>query len=644
MRRKKQIALLLSFVMVIVAAMSGNLQVRAAITNVSFHMSISVANGTNAPDHYGVDYQVVDAEGENVAGEGYSGNINQSSSSPANISFSSIDESYMIKFTVQSAGLSIRLGGNDVTNEGWSNGKTVPVSEVNGKNYNFELYRSDNGGGGNPPSQGDTYEISFADGTVTGNTVSYTVGDSTVTLTSSVPIRENKVTVGENDAFAISDNFDHETMEVAVYTEDGFGTTLNVVDGSTSIANRTNDGGIPNRLTMIIREKGNHDPNPPQEPGNDFDGRAYFVWQGENDALCVHEITGLEESRSQGEIIAFDIIYIPVSEVKDDVTGEQFEIGNDSYYWMWSSAKPFIDENGSSYTAFTNALDALSEPEFRTIAIDPCGAEDGESTVCTNGDRVFRATIYDNATFEGIAFSQSEDDYTYFPNFWDNVFFTNTVDISNTTAENPAVYEAFLIEPTIHFGKADNSVNEITGIRPLDVPDGAVTITENPVAGYDIEFGSNFFDNVVFEIETGEESYYIEIVRTAMQVFDTNGPEEENPQVVAKIFYDENESYSDYEVYATIHYKNGDASVQKIAVSEITDDGFGNAPAPGTYEMEAGKGLKCAQYSVPLTEDIEGIDFNAVKNGALSGNSYGGSYFGSENGVYYDIETREVIY
>lgn len=34
-----------------------------------------------------------------------------------------------------------------------------------------------------------------------------------------------------------------------------------------------------------------------------------------------------------------------------------------------------------------------------------------------------------------------------------------------------------------------------------------------------------------------------EIARTAIQVFDTNGPDEENPLVVAKVFYDENESY-----------------------------------------------------------------------------------------------------
>lgn len=505
------------------------------------------------------------------------------------------------------------------------------------------------GGQSLKPVKGDGagYEIAFTDGTVNGNTITYVVGEANVTVTvENATVSDSKVIIpfGQegNVTFALSDNFDADTMEVALRVadeNDDFETTLNVSEGRTSLANKTNDGGLPNNLKLIIRAKENNG------PGNEFDGKAYFVWQGANDALCVHEITGLEESRSQGDIIAFDIIYIPVSDVKDDVTGEQFVIGNENYYWMWSAAEQFINDNNSSYTSFADALDKIwGSPEFRSIAIDPCGAESGNSTVCTNGDREFRATIYDDTTFEGVVFSQNENDYTYFPSFWDNVFFTNTVDISNSTAEEPAVYESFLIEPKIHFGKADNSVNEFTGIRALNVPDGAVTITGDAASGYDIEFGSNFFDNVVFEITTANENYYLEIARTAIQVFDTNGPDEENPLVVAKVFYDENESYSDYEVYATIHYKDGSKSIKKAAVSEITDDGFGNTPPAGTYEMEAGKGLKCAQYSVPLTNDIEGIDFNAVKSGALSGASYGGSYFGSDSGIYYDIEERSIVY
>lgn len=495
-----------------------------------------------------------------------------------------------------------------------------------------------------PQPRERTYEIIFTDGNVSGNMVSYAVGESTVVLTSGVAISDDKVIVEENDEFTLSDSFNPDTMEVIVYADDGFRTTLNVADRKTSIANKTNEGGVPDSVKLKIQEKANDFPEPPEGPECEFDGIAYFVWQGAGDTLCVHKITGLEASRSDGEKISFDIIYIPVSEVKDDNTGEPFVIGNKNYFWAWSSAEQFIEDNSSSYSAFVEAIDNFSYDEKRSTLIDPCGAVDGESTVCTNGDRTFRATIYADSTFEGVAFSQNENDYAYFPSFWDNVFFTNTVDISGTSEEDPAIYEAFLLEPTIHFGEVARSVDAFTGVRALNVPDGAVTITGNATNGYDIEFASNFFDNVVFEITTANGNYYLQIVRTAIQVFDIAGPEVENTKIVAKVFYDEGESYSDYEVYATIHYADGSVSIQKTSVSEITDDGLGNTLPAGTYEMEAGKGLKCAEYSIPAAEDIVGIDFNAVKSGALLGNTYGGSYFGSENGVYYDVEARRVIY
>lgn len=653
MKAKKKTAWLLSLALTVATVLSGTtMQVRATTTNVSFTLGVTIAEGSNLSEdlNCSVAYQVVDSNGENVEGGGYGGYVDMSETSSTPVSLTDIDDSYLIKFTVQSAGLSIRLDGNDVTEEGWDAGKTVPVNEVNGKSYIFELFQRDSGG---DQPQGRTYEIDFTDGVVSGNTVSYTVSDATVTLTSSVAISENKAIVGDNDVFTLSENFNSDTMEVLVYADDGFNTTLAVAEGKTSLANKTNDGGLPDNLKLKIQEKGQggtggdggDGSGDGDDTGETFDGIAYFVWKGANDALCVHKITGLEQSRSQGQIIAFDIIYIPVSTVKDDTTGEQFVIGNENYFWAWSSAEEFISKNNSSYSAFADAVENIRDgEEKRSILIDPCGSVDGKSTVCTNGDRNFRATIYDDNTYEGVGFSQNGGDYTYFPNFWDNVFFTNTVDISGTTAENPAIYESFLLESTIHFGMAPNSVNAFTGIRALNVTDGAVTITGDASKGYNIKFGSNFFDNVVFEIATANGNYYLEIVRTAVKVRDNFGPGNTDDMVFANVFYDEKGSYSDYEVYATIHYKDGSTAMKKLTVSEITDDGFGNPVAPGTYEMTGGKGLKCANYGTTVSGEIVGIDFNAVKSGSLSGDSYSGSYFGSEKGVYYDIETRKVIY
>lgn len=246
--------------------------------------------------------------------------------------------------------------------------------------------------------------------------------------------------------------------------------------------------------------------------------------------------------------------------------------------------------------------------------------------------------------FEGLDFSVNPNDYTYFPDFWDSVFASNTVDISGSTAENPSVYESFLLEPTVHFSTADNSANAITGIKALDVPAGAVAITGDATNGYDIQFNSNFFDSVVFEITTASENYYLEIVRTALQVHDNFGPGMTEPgKVIASLYYDEGQDYRSYEVYATIYNSDG-TTMKKAEAVEIDMDNLGNPMPAGTYVWEAGKGLKYSNFAVEVSDDVVGVAFNVVEAGALSGESYGGSYLGSGIGAYYDIETREVVY
>ena len=644
-RYKKWLAGLLVFALMFASVYTGNMPtVQAATTTKSTTIKISIADGTTAPENYGVDYELVqNDEAHTSVSEGPKGHV--ITPTGQQVDFTDVEETYWVKITVTSAGLGVRLNGADVSSEGWTEGKYIALNDLV-QEYSFVLFQKAEGNN-NLGGQTDTYTIDFSDGTVSGKTITYKVGESDVTLTlpDNVTVNESSIaSVGENTEFVLSSNFNSDTMEVGIYGENNFYTTLNVVGGITSIAKKTNNGGIPGSVKLKIQGKNNADPNP-QEPVSGFDGIAYFVWKGANDKLCVHKITGLDASRKQGEEIAFDIIYIPVSNVKDDTTNEMYHIDNRDYYWLWSSAESFINENkAGGYRAFKDKLNE-SENVLRTYAIDPCGAENGASTVCTNGNRDFRATIYDGTSFEGIAFSQSQNDYTYFPDYWDNVFFSSTVDISNTTEENPAVYESFLLEPTIRFSKAVNSGNEITGIKALNVPSGAVTITRSPSEGYSVTFGSNFFDNVEFKITAGNESYYITIVRSVIKVFDTNGPDESNPSIIAQLYYDDTKDYSDYDVYAAIHYQDGTTKLQKMSVSKIEDNGFGNQPPTDTYEWSGGKKLKWAQYRIPMTDEIVGVDFNAVQSGALSQNTaYGGSYFGSGNGVYYNVEARNVEY
>ena len=228
MRANKKIAWLLSVALMVVTLVSqAAIPVKAAVESVDFQLSI-VIDGDQGPQHYSVSYQVVDADGNNVDGDGYSGNISEASErNVERIQIADLDSTYKIKFEVVSAGWGIRLNGNDVTNEGWSDGKVVELSDL-GSSYEFKLFSSNPGG---------------------------------------------------------------------------------------------NPGGEP------------------------FDGIAYFVWKGADDAVCVHKITGLENSRLPGEEIAFQIIYIPVTDITDDLTGEQYKIENRDYYWAWSQGEEFINAN-----------------------------------------------------------------------------------------------------------------------------------------------------------------------------------------------------------------------------------------------------------------------------------------------------------
>lgn len=256
--------------MIIVTVMSGKvMQVKADTTNVSFSLSISIASGTTPPESYAVDYQVVDSTGANVDGENFSGHITSSASTP--ISLNSIDTTYGIKFMVQSAGLSVRLDGQEVT--GWED-KTVPLADVNGKNYNFELFQGQTGPGGGGGSS--NYEVTFTDYTsVSGNNITYNVGGTTVTVAvSGGAVSNEKIQIpfgSEGDVTFALTNFDSDTMEVQIYVQDGFSATLTVENGSTSLLKRNNSGGLPDSFNFRVVQKSSSGGggNPPAGTGNE---------------------------------------------------------------------------------------------------------------------------------------------------------------------------------------------------------------------------------------------------------------------------------------------------------------------------------------------------------------------------------------
>lgn len=368
------------------------------------------------------------------------------------------------------------------------------------------------------------------------------------------------------------------------------------------------------------------------QDGNHFSGTVYFVWVNGNN-IYTHKIDNIVN-----EIGNVNTNYIPLSTIKDDANSTQYVMGQD-YMFVW-------EEQIDAIKKFSDAAALLDElrnnEEFmRQVSIDPCGAIGGPSTICTNGDMNFRLTIYDDTKFEGISFNNNQDDYTYFPSFWDGVFFNSTVDLADSTIEQPAVYESFISEPTIHFKKEVNSLEDFKSVKALDAPEKAVVVTKNQDGSFDIEFKSNYYDHVTFEIITDNNAYYVMIVRTAMQISDNFGPDmSENAALICELYYDENESCDDYEVIATLYNEDGTTEVKKAVL---------HTEENGEKEFEGGKGLKRAYYDVQIGGSdlskltVVGADFNVVKKSADT-NTFGGAYCGSDYGTYYDIESREVIY
>lgn len=403
------------------------------------------------------------------------------------------------------------------------------------------------------------------------------------------------------------------------------------------------NGRVEMEILLSFGNNGGQNPPGPEGPGgpegSNFSGNAYVVWEGANDALCRCEVTnlkGLTEDENGKRF--YPMNYISAADVKDEVTQQTIE-GAHNLYWVWADKISEMEE----YTSWSAFDDALREDEDlrRSIAIDPCGAENGNNSLCTNGNQEFRAIIY-GEEYAAVQFSDSEEDYTYFPEFWDPVFFSSTLDVSGTTKENPAVYESFLLEPSLHLQLADIPQKmELVSLEALEVPAGAVDVTINEDGTCDIQFHSNFYDKVIFELKTADNTYYFKVARIAISVTDNFGPEQENPQLIASLFYDEKESYENYEMLVNVFYEDGTVEMKQVPVGYIVDiiDGVTT-----DREKEAGKGLKKACYPVDCPNTVVGMSYTVIKSGALEGNSYGGTFCGSGSGTYYDIETRRVIY
>ena len=505
-----------------------------------------------------------------------------------------------------------------------------------------------------------TLEVQFDNATVSGNVITFTddsTNPATVVTATVSPIEAgkaswdgNKLNIVEsqlsNVKFKLSDAFDSSKMEVIINGANEYRQVL-AVSGD----NEVNLGGLnlpDGGIHFGIQKKG-------QNPGGNepqFDGNAYFVWLDSNDKICYHKFTGLY-GRPANENEGYKINYIPLADVTDQSTN------NSAYVWgqdnaNWVLAADMEDEHGATRTDLTKAYifgDGIHEEgKDRRIEmgvqLDPTGAPKAENSIWSNADRNFRAAIYRDG-YNAIEFSSNSNDYTYFPCFWDQTFFTSTLDISGTSKEKPAEYDTYLLESTISFKNGQFS-GPITAVQALDINPDAVEIT-GPVDGtYNIKFKSNYYDNVVFKITAGGKDYFVKINRLVLDIKDNFGPDTKTPCLIARIFYDTSKSYSDFEVIATVIYNNGKTETKLLSPEELrfydTDDH--NREINGNkYALNGGKGLYESQCYIEVdNKNLVGAYFTIVKKGSLTvnGNTYGGTFSGSGEGTYYNAATRDI--
>ena len=107
--------------------------------------------------------------------------------------------------------------------------------------------------------------------------------------------------------------------------------------------------------------------------------------------------------------------------------------------------------------------------------------------------------------------------------------------------------------------------------------------------------------------------------------------------VIAKLIYPSNKHYNDFDVYATITYNDNTTKNIKVDVSNKYNILIDGTPT-SDYEFEGGKNLLNSSYVLKVTSNMKSIDFNVLNKGALDGNSYGGTFAGTDKGIHYDVE------
>ncbi|MBO4982035.1 MAG: hypothetical protein J6C84_09100 [Lachnospiraceae bacterium] len=480
----------------------------------------------------------------------------------------------------------------------------------------------------------DGITVLFADGTVSGNTISYGVGEETVVVTvSGGDVTDSAVTVPFGDlgsvTFTLSDNFDPDTMEVKVtgVGEDDFSTTLTVNGLVTSLANKTNDGGLPSSLNLAVVQADAGGMAPGEEGGTwEFDlqigDREYYGLQGDHSYQIekmedASQITVLRQKKGDGE-------------------------------WVDSIASlEALGLSGKSMSTVCYDAEGRSALEVYTIA-------KGENFITVNLQSHYRDSFgvtqiedfyVTNITFyvEGYAGVVVEQQGAE-PDMFSNLILSNQVDLSQTTKEDPQTVLQYFANDTFTVGGVDDpgAVRQVELAE--DINPAAVTIDGNTV-----RFHSNFYDEVTFKVTMQDGTVgYVQVQRLGLTIqadgfgqgsrnyiyhgtqngYDWSGTEyADKANIVGTFYYDSAKTYQDYHIIATLTYADGRVETKEVA-------GIGE-----TYCVDRSlKGGDYILYSGTKEDAPVKVSATVVNTNAITGTAFGGACFGNGAGVAFDVE------
>lgn len=495
-----------------------------------------------------------------------------------------------------------------------------------------------------------------------------------------------------DDVSVVCDDAEHCTMTVNVPISDGVRLPT---PGGVIFALRYADGSNYNTTATNLTENADFEFFIPEQTHDEYSGRAWVAWAcTEHDGVCLNllEIPPAEDNVNH---TTRTFTYFSAADVVDERTGESFsnfdnedtrgfifedamerwvanyKVHHNTEEINWATVdiaelltgtdlreiEDFLRQEGiCDYTdipgEFESCVDNYIEENnieiIEGVKRGYTGEPINESSYVSYGENAFNVIIYaDNYAATTAVMIEETLDYIPYG------FGVDPVDLVGSSLDNPAKLNMPLLDESIYLDSTGVNNFEIENITVANerIPEEAVNVArDNNSSAFVVNFGSNFYDNVVLKIESTDNNiYYLEIHRVTFTEMkfdrDTIWNNHFNG-IRVELIFDEETSYEDYELTAQIVYTNGTSELVELENLGWVDTNYGgNLVFTNEYSGEmSGKGLKRANYGYEIPgsrfeEDIETVYFNIRYSGTTEEN-YAGTFAGSGRGIVLVNERR----